>query len=66
VIRANDAVYDRGTEKIVAMGPVTIVGEQVQVAGNDMTVFVKESRFELKKPVRVTLSPKALQTSRPS
>jgi LPS export ABC transporter protein LptC len=66
VIRANDAVYDRGTEKIVAMGPVTIVGEQVQVAGNDMTVFVKESRFELKKPVRVTLSPKALQASRPS
>jgi LPS export ABC transporter protein LptC len=66
VIRANDAVYDRGTEKIVAMGPVTIVGEQVQVAGNDMTVFVKESRFELEKPVRVTLSPKALQASRPS
>ena len=66
VIRANDAVYDRGTEKIVAMGPVTIVGEQVQVAGNDMTVFVKESRFELEKPVRVTLSPKAAQVSRPS
>ena len=66
VIRANDAVYDRGTDQIVAMGPVTIVGEQVQVAGNNMTVFVKESRFELEKPVRVTLSPKALQASRPS
>jgi len=66
VIRANDAVYDRGTDKIFAMGPVTIVGEQVQVAGNNMTVFVKESRFELEKPVRVTLSPKALQASRPS
>jgi LPS export ABC transporter protein LptC len=66
VIRANDAVYDRGTEKIVAVGPVTIVGDQVQVAGNNMTVFVKESRFELEKPVRVTLSPKALQASRPS
>jgi LPS export ABC transporter protein LptC len=66
VIHANDAVYDRGTEKIVAKGPVTIVGDQVQVAGNDMTVFVKESRFELEKPVRVTLSPKALQMSRPS
>jgi LPS export ABC transporter protein LptC len=66
VIRANDAVYDRGTEKIIAMGPVTIVGDQLQVAGNDMTVFVKESRFELEKPVRVTLSPKALQASRPS
>jgi LPS export ABC transporter protein LptC len=66
VIRANDAVYDRGTEKVVAMGPVTIVGDQVQVAGNDMTVFVKESRFELEKPVRVTLSPKAAQVARPS
>jgi LPS export ABC transporter protein LptC len=66
VIRANDAVYDRGTEKVVAMGPVTIVGDQVQVAGNDMTVFVKESRFELEKPVRVTLSPKAAQVFRPS
>lgn len=66
VIRANDAVYDRSTDKIFAMGPVTIVGEQVQVAGNNMTVFVKESRFELEKPVRVTLSPKALQASRPS
>jgi LPS export ABC transporter protein LptC len=66
VIRANDAVYDHATEKIVAMGPVTIDGEQVQVAGNNMTVFVKESRFELEKPVRVTLSPSALQASRPS
>jgi LPS export ABC transporter protein LptC len=66
VIRANDAVYDRGAEKIVAMGPVTIVGDQLQVAGNNMTVFVKESRFELEKPVRVTLLPAALKASRPS
>ena len=66
VIRAGDAVYDRTTEKILAQGPVTIDGEQLQVAGNDMTVWVKESRFELEKYVRVTLSPKALQGQRPS
>jgi LPS export ABC transporter protein LptC len=66
VIRADDAVYDRATEKIVARGPVTIDGEQLQVAGNDMTVWVKESRFELEKPVRVTLSPKMVAATRPS
>jgi LPS export ABC transporter protein LptC len=66
VIRADDAVYDRATEKIVAQGPVTIDGEQLRVAGNDMTVWVKESRFELENSVRVTLSPKTLQVQRPS
>ncbi len=66
VVRAGDAVYDRGTDKIVAKGPVTIEGAELQVAGNDMTVFVKESRFELEKPVRVTLSPKAVGAPRPS
>jgi len=66
VIRADDAVYDRGTEQIVAKGPVTIDGEQLRVAGTDMTVWVKESRFELDRAVRVTLSPKMVGTSRPS
>jgi LPS export ABC transporter protein LptC len=58
VVRAGDAVYDREAEQIVAKGPVTIEGEQLRVAGNDMIVFVKESRFALDKPVRVTLSPR--------
>lgn len=66
VIRVDEAVYDRATDKIVAKGPVKIDGEQLHVAGNDMTVYVKESRFELGKPVRVTLSPKAFQAARPS
>jgi LPS export ABC transporter protein LptC len=66
VIRANDAVYDRATDQIVAKGPVQIEGEQVQVAGNDMTVFVKESRFQLEKTVHVTLAPKALDAPRRS
>jgi LPS export ABC transporter protein LptC len=66
VVRAGDAVYDRATDKIVANGPVTIEGAELAVAGNDMTVYVKESRFELEKPVRVTLSPKAAAASRPS
>ena len=66
VIHAEQAVYDRGAEKIVASGPVTIVGKELQVAGNDMTVYVKESRFELEKPVRVTLLPKTSQGLRPS
>lgn len=66
VIRADEAVYERSTEKIVANGPVTIVGAELKVAGNDMTVYVKDSRFELGKSVRVTLLPKAPQGSRPS
>ena len=65
VVRATDAVYDRATEKIVAKGAVTIDGEQVRVAGTDMVVFVKESRFELDKPVRVTLSPKSVAPAGP-
>jgi LPS export ABC transporter protein LptC len=63
VVRAEEAVYERSTEKIVANGPVTIVGMELQVAGNDMTVYVKDSRFELRKSVRVTLIPKASQGS---
>ncbi|MBI2963517.1 MAG: LPS export ABC transporter periplasmic protein LptC [Deltaproteobacteria bacterium] len=66
VIRADDAVYDRDVDRIVARGPVTIEGERLRVAGNDMVVFVKESRFELTRPVRVTLLPKALEASRRS
>lgn len=66
VIRADDAVYQRDVDRIVAGGPVTIEGEQLRVAGNDMVVFVKESRFELAKPVRVTLLPKAPEASRRS
>ena len=66
VIRSNDAVYDKSTDQIVAKGAVTIDGEQLQVAGTDMVVFVKESRFELDKPVRVTLQPKAFAPARPS
>lgn len=66
VIRAEDAVYDRGADRIVAKGPVTIDGDQVRVAGNDMVVYVKESRFQLDKPVRVTLLPKAADASHPS
>jgi LPS export ABC transporter protein LptC len=66
VIRADEAVYERSTEKIVATGPVTIVGTELKVAGNDMTVYVKDSRFELGKSVRVTLLPKAPQGSRRS
>ena len=66
VIRAGDATYDRTEETILAKGTVTIDGEQLQVVGTDMTVWVKESRFELDKSVRVTLSPKALQGQRPS
>jgi LPS export ABC transporter protein LptC len=66
IIRASDAVYDRATEQIVAKGAVTIDGEQVRVAGSDMVVFVKESRFLLDKPVRVTLLPKAGEPPRAS
>jgi LPS export ABC transporter protein LptC len=66
VIRANDAVYDKSTDQIVAKGAVTIDGEQLRVAGTDMVVHVKESRFQLDKPVRVTLQPKAFQPERPS
>jgi LPS export ABC transporter protein LptC len=66
VIRAEDAFYDRAIDRIIAKGPVTIDGEQLRVAGNNMVVFVKESRFQLDKPVRVTLLPKAADASHPS
>lgn len=55
VVRAEHAIYDRDADRIVANGPVTIDGAELRVAGNDMVVFVKESRFELKRPVRVTV-----------
>jgi LPS export ABC transporter protein LptC len=66
IVRADEAVYERSTEQIVAKGPVTIVGTELQVAGNDMIVYVKDSRFALGKSVRVTLLPKAAQGSRRS
>ena len=66
VIRAEEAIYERNAEKIVANGPVTIVGAELQVAGIDMTVYVKDSRFELGKSVRVTVLPKTVQGPRPS
>jgi LPS export ABC transporter protein LptC len=66
VIRAEEAIYERSAEKIVASGPVTIVGAELQVAGIDMTVYVKDSRFELGKSVRVTVLPKTVQGPRPS
>ncbi len=66
VIRAEEAIYERSAEKIVANGPVTIVGAELQVAGIDMTVYVKDSRFELGKSVRVTVLPKTVQGPRPS
>ena len=66
VIRARSAVYRRDEDRIVADGPVTIVGDVIQVAGNDMVVFMKESRFELSKPVRVTVLPDQQAAKRPS
>jgi lipopolysaccharide assembly outer membrane protein LptD (OstA) len=66
IVRANDAVYDKATEQILAKGAVTIDGDQLRVAGSDMVVFVKESRFALDKPVRVTLQPKGFEPARPS
>ncbi len=59
VVRAGDAIYDRATDLIRVNGRVTIVGEQLQLSGNDMVVFVKDSRFELGRPVSVKLLPKA-------
>jgi len=66
VVRAEEAVYDRDADKVFAKGPVTIEGDQVHVAGTNMIVFMKESRFELDKPVRVTLQPKPEDASRRS
>ncbi|MGH7896411.1 MAG: LPS export ABC transporter periplasmic protein LptC [Candidatus Binatia bacterium] len=63
VVRAKEALYDREADSIVAKGPVTIESDQLRVAGTNMTVFVKESRFELDKPVHVTLLPKAIAAS---
>lgn len=55
VVRSREAVYNRDVDQVVANGPVSIVGEQLQVDGADMVVFMKDSRFELQKQVRVTL-----------
>ncbi len=66
VIHADDAIYDRDADQIVAAGPVKIDGETMRVAGNNMLVHVKESRFELEKPVHVTLLPKPKTAPRPS
>ena len=66
VIRVGNATYDREADQIVARGPVTIDGEQLRVAGNDMVVFVGESRFQLDRPVRVTLLPKPPEATSPS
>lgn len=58
IVRSREAVYDRDVSQIFANGPVSIVGEQIQVDGIDMMVFMKDSRFELMKEVRVTLLPR--------
>jgi LPS export ABC transporter protein LptC len=66
VIRAGNAIYNRAADQIVAQGPVTIDGEQLRVAGRDMVVFVKESRFRLDEAVRVTVLPKPPRAARSS
>jgi LPS export ABC transporter protein LptC len=66
VVHCQAAVYQRDLDQIVADGPVSIVGDQLQVDGNDMVVFMKDARFELQKQVRVTLLPKFESGHRPS
>ena len=57
VIRMPQAVYLHLEKKIVADGPVEIRGQRVHLNGNDLVVFMQDSRFELGDPVRVTLLP---------
>lgn len=57
-VRSDEALYDRDQDQIFANGPVNIVGQELEVAGSDMIVFVKDSRFELQKRVRVTVLPR--------
>lgn len=59
VIRTDNARYDRDTDRIVARGPVEILGAELEVRGRDMIVFMKDSRFELREQVRVTVVPGA-------
>ena len=57
VIRMGQAVYRHEENKIFADGPVDIKGERVELHGTGLVVFMKDSRFELGNPVRVTLLP---------
>lgn len=57
VIRAPGAVYRRDTEKIVAEGPIQINGDRLQVEGANMVVFVKDSKMQITKDVRVSVLP---------
>lgn len=66
LIRAGQAVYDRDEDRVLAEGPVSVVGPDLELNGNDMVVFMKDSRFELQKNVRVTILPRAERSKQAS
>lgn len=57
VIKAPQATYRHEEKKIVATGAVAIKGDRVELHGTDLVVFMSDSRFQLRQPVRVTLQP---------
>ena len=66
VIHAPNATYRHEEQKIVATGEVDIRGDRVELHGTDLVVFMTDSRFELRQPVRVTLLPESAAASRRS
>ncbi|MGH7822593.1 MAG: LPS export ABC transporter periplasmic protein LptC [Candidatus Binatia bacterium] len=66
VIRVAGARYSRENDRIVADGPVSVVGEQVELSGSGMIVFMKASRMKLRQDVHVKLLPKAAPSRRAS
>lgn len=66
VIRARNATYRHEQQRIVVTGEVDIRGDRVELHGNDLVVFMSDSRFELRDPVRVTLLPDSAAVSRRS
>lgn len=64
VIRAPNATYRHEEQKIVSTGAVDIKGDRVELQGQDLVVFMTDSRFELRDPVRVLLLPETATASR--
>ncbi|MEA2627496.1 MAG: hypothetical protein QOD06_3541 [Candidatus Binatota bacterium] len=58
VVRAPSATYHRKSQKIIARGAVSIVGERLEVQGTNMVVYVDDRRFQLRRNVRVDMLPK--------
>jgi LPS export ABC transporter protein LptC len=57
VIKVDDATYSRDLDRIVARGPVHIVGDTLELRGRGMNIDVERSSFTIDTSVHMTIRP---------